>query len=118
MIYKSLSRSPEKVIERISEPPEMSVNEERVFRYFMQFIGSLDLDELRLLMHFMTDSSVMLSTEIGVIFSGSTGVARLPIAHTCSPAIELPSTYATYPDFVHDFKCVLKSEYGWLMDAV
>lgn len=117
-IYKSLNGSPDKVIERILEPPEMSANEERVFGYFMQFIGSLDLDELRLFMRFITGSSVMLNTGIRVIFNGSTGAARLPIAHTCSPAIELPSTYATYPDFAHDFKCVLKSEYGWLMDAV
>ena len=117
-IYKLLIGSPEKVIESILKPPEMSTNEERVFGYFTQFIGSLDVDELRLLMHFITGSSVMLNTHIGVIFNGCTGAARLPIGHTCSPAIELPSTYATYPDFAHDFKCVLKSEYGWLMDAV
>ena len=56
-IYKLLIESPVKVIERILEPPEMSTNE-RVFGYFIQFIGSLDVDELMLLMHFITGSSV------------------------------------------------------------
>ena len=32
-----------RVIERVLEPPEMSTNEERVFGYFMQIIGSLDV---------------------------------------------------------------------------
>lgn len=49
MRYMSFNGSPEKVLERILEPPEINASEERVFGYFMQFIGSLDLDELRLL---------------------------------------------------------------------
>ena len=52
------------MIERVVEPPKMSINEERVFGYFMQFIGSLDIDELRLLMCIITGSLVMLNADI------------------------------------------------------
>ena len=58
---------------RILEPPEISADEESVFRYFMQFIGSQDLDKLGLLMCFVTGSSVMQNTDIRVIFNECTG---------------------------------------------
>ena len=56
----------------------------------------------------------MLVDTIDVTFNATTGLSRFPIAHTCSPAIKLPSTYTTYPDFEHDFRCILDSEYSWL----
>jgi len=117
-LYKSLDATPEKVIGMISEPLNMNSAEQRVFGYFLQFIGSLSPDELRLLLRFITGSSVVLAATIDVTFNATSGLARFPIAHTCSPAIELPSTYSTYPDFKHDFRCVLDNEYSWLMDSI
>ena len=116
-LYKSLA-TPGKVIGMILEPLNMNSAEQRVFNYFLQFIGSLSPDELRLLLRFMTGSSVVLADTIGVTFNATSGMSRFPIAHTCSPAIELPSTYSTYPDFDHDFRCILDSKYSWLMDSI
>jgi len=58
-IYKSLNGRPDKFIKRLIEPEEMSSNEARVYEYFIQFIGSLDVDDLRLLMRFITGSSAI-----------------------------------------------------------
>ena len=87
----------------ITEPQEMNSAEERVFGYLTQFIGSLKCDELRLFLRFVTGSSVIVPDEICVTFNAAGGLSRLPLGHTCSPTIELPSTYPTYPDFAHDF---------------
>ena len=58
-IYRSLNGRPDKLIKRLIEPEEMSSNEERVYEYFVQFIGSLDVDDLRLLMRSITGSSAI-----------------------------------------------------------
>lgn len=95
----------------------MNSAEERVFGYLIQFIGSLSDDELRLFIRFVTGSSVVAAEQILVTFNTADGLNRRPISHTCNPTIEISSTYPTYPDFAHDFHSVLKSEYGWIMDA-
>jgi len=54
-----------------------------------------------------------------VQFNMLTGIARRPIAHTCSNLLELPATYSSYSDFVKEFKLVLSDEtYAWFMDAI
>lgn len=117
-LYRSLAATPEKVIGMVLEPLNMNSAEERVFGYFLQFIGNLNPDELRLLLRFITGSSVVLAEKIDVAFNRTSGATRFPFAHTCSPVIDLPSTYATYPDFEHDFRCILSNEHSWLMDSI
>ena len=80
-------------------------SEQRVFNCFLQFIGSLGPDELRLLLRFITGSSIVLADSIHVTFNATSGLSHFLVAHTCSPAIELPSTYPTYPNFERDFCC-------------
>ena len=72
----------------------------------------------RMLLCFITGSSVVLADTIDVTFNATSGLSRFPIVHTCSPAIELPLTYSTYPDFEHNFRCILDNEYSWLMDSI
>lgn len=117
-LYRSLTATPGKIIGMVSEPLNMNSGEQRVFGYFLQFIGNLNPDELRLLLRFITGSSVVIAEKIDVAFNATSGLSCFPFAHTCSPVIELPSTYTTYPDFEHDFRCILDSEYSWLMDSI
>jgi len=58
------TRRPYKFIKRTIEPREMNSNEEGVYDYFIQFIGSLDVDDLRILVRFITGSHVMLNADI------------------------------------------------------
>ena len=102
----------------VSEPLNMNSAEERVLGYFLQFIGNLNPDELRLLLRFITGSSLVLDEKIDVAFNDTSGASRFPFAQTCSPVIVLPSTYTTYPDFEHNFHSILGSEYSWLMDSI
>ncbi|GAA6091618.1 uncharacterized protein LOC113078290, partial [Tachysurus ichikawai] len=45
-----------------------------------------------------TGSDVICVEDIQVIFTPLEGLSRRPIAHTCGPTLELPSTYNSYPD--------------------
>jgi len=59
----------------------MNSTEQKVFDYFLQFIGSFNLDELQLLLHFITGSSVVLADTVDVTFNATSGLSRsqLPI---------------------------------------
>ena len=60
--YKALSASPKRVLEKIEEidPDFMSVAENRVFNFLIQFIGDLTQEELRNFLCYVTGSSVLL----------------------------------------------------------
>ena len=96
----------------------MNSAEDRVFGYLLSFVGNMKQNELRLFLRFVTGSSVLLAKQIMVSFNGLTGLARRPISHTCECHLELPVSYATYPEFELEFMKVLTSEVSWAMDAV
>lgn len=59
------------------------------------------------------------ASKLDVQFNMLSGIARRPIAHTCSNMLELPATYGSYPEFVKEFQQVLSDEtYSWIMDAL
>ena len=91
----------------------MNPAEDRVFGFLLAFIGNMRWSELRLFLRFVTGSSVLLAKKIKVSFNNLTGLARRPISHTCDCTIELPISYATYPEFELEF---LTSEVSWAME--
>ncbi len=48
--------------------------------------------------------------KLEVQFNMLSGLARRPIAHTCSNILELPATYQSYPEFMKEFQQVLSDE--------
>ena len=75
--------------------------------------------EIRRFLRFTTESSVLLASNISVPFNSLSGLARHPIAHTCSSTLELSSTYINYLDFENEFKAILSDdEFTWEMHAV
>ena len=69
-----------------------------MFSYLQQFIGDMKRAEIRRFLRFTTGSSVLLASNISVAFNSLSGLARRPIAHTCSSTLELSSTYINYLD--------------------
>lgn len=96
----------------------MNAAEERVYGYLTSFIGNMKLEELRLFLRFITGSSVCIDKKIEITFNNLSGAARRPIAHTCTCILEVPLSYATYPEFSEEFLKILMSELSWVMDAV
>lgn len=93
-------------------------NQDRVCAYLRQYIGSMDGDELRRFLRFVTGSTICMSKKITITFNNNTGIARRPIAHTCDPSLELSSSYDTYLEFVHEIHTYLLDESSWIMDAL
>ena len=117
-LYKVLNATTSAVLGLFEDPPDMNPAEDRVYGFLLLFIGNMKQNELRLFLRFVTGSSVLLAKKIKVSLNNLTGLARRPISHTCDCMIELPVSYATYPEFELEFTKVLTSEVSWAMDAV
>ena len=68
------------------------------YRFFMQFIRSLEDFESTILLQFLTVSDIIIIKNIEVSFSAMEGLARRPIAHTCAAMLELPNSYRNFSE--------------------
>ena len=117
-VYNSLKATPARILEIIKEPTFCNAAEERSYMYLVTYVGNLTCNEAANLLRFITGSSALVSQDIFVTFNKLSGLARRPIAHTCSCTLELPTSYSTYPEFSHEFTSILRSEFAWIMDAI
>ena len=89
-LYKALNATAERVLGLIEEPAAMNSAEKRLISYLISYVSNSRQDDLRLLLQFVTGSSVLLGESIQVVFNNTEGLARSPTAKTCSCTIELP----------------------------
>ena len=112
--------SADKVIEAIKEPDCTNMNEERIFNYLIQYVGSLSPTDIQRFLRFTTGNSVCIARPISVVFNNVGGLARRSIGHTCDCTLELSTNYSTYMDFVYEIQAVLFSGHivnSWAMNA-
>ena len=118
-VYSALQASPKKVLQMVGEVETANPNQERVSSYLRQYIGNMQVDEVRSFLRFVTGGAVCSADAIQVTFNALTGLARRPIGHTCSNTLELPATYLSYLDFTTEFKAILNNpEFAWRMDGI
>ena len=118
-VYTALQASPQKLLMMLDDVVCMNPNQESVFSYLRQFIGNMQADEVRSFLRFVTGSAACSTNALQVTFNMLTGLARRPIAHTCSYTLELSATYQSYQEFANDFKAVLNAqEFVWVMDGI
>lgn len=60
---------------------------------------------------------IMVDKKIEVTFIKCEGLSARPIAHTCGPLLEIPSTYANYAELREDFMNILNRD-TWEMDII
>ena len=118
-VYKCMSVSTAKVLSLLQEPQMDTPRKEEVWLYLRRFIGNMTNDELRTFLRFVTGSFVINVSLITTSFNNLDGLARRPIAHTCTGSLELSSTYNTFLEFESEFRAVLADPYfSWRMDAI
>ena len=120
-IYLALTASPDKVLEQLelSEGDPANSNQQRVFDYLTQYVGNMKNDEVRRFLRFVTGASVCFTERIVVSFNTLTGIARRPIAHTCSSLLILSSTYQTFEEFAKKFRAIVfGDEEWWKLDGI
>ncbi|XP_053288829.1 uncharacterized protein LOC128449596 [Pleuronectes platessa] len=107
-MYDDLRPTTRKVLKLITASPN-TASENQSLRFLHQYIRGLDEIGLRKILRFMTGSDVICVKKIEVIFTSLEGLARRPIAHTCGPTLELPSTYNSYPELRSEIESILSS---------
>ncbi|GAA6098877.1 uncharacterized protein LOC125141203 [Tachysurus ichikawai] len=109
-MYENLKPSTRKVLKLITASPATPA-ENQSLQFLHQYIRGLDEIGLRKMLRFMTGSDVICVKDIQVIFTPLEGLSRRPIAHTCGPTLELPSTYNSYPDLRAEMEAILSSNF-------
>lgn len=120
-IFNQLTVTSEKVLKMLAPPEAKSISETRIYGYLVLMIGNMNTDDLRSLLRFTTGSSVCTTKYIFINFNGLTGLARRPIAHTCSSTLEIPTSYVNFEDFLGDFQSIISKtnrEFSFRMDAI
>ena len=117
-VYQAQCVSTIMVLKMFENAEGYNETEERMLNYLRQFIGSMSQEELHIFLRFVTGGAACSSNQVGVTFNSLAGVQRRPIAHTCSPSLELSTTYISYTEFVSEFKACLCNQYSWIMDSL
>ena len=97
-MYKANKTTIKKVLNLLKASPTSS-EENQVMKYLQQFIRAQSDISLKKFLHFLMSADSLCVDEIKVTFTQLEGLARRPVAHTCGPLLELPSTYQSYPEF-------------------
>ena len=117
-VYQAQCVSTMMVLKMFENAEGYNETEERVLNYLRQFIGNMSHEELHVFLRFVTGGAACSSNQVGVTFNSLAGLPRRPIAHTCSPSLELSTTYISYTEFASEFKAYLFNQYSWIMDSL
>jgi len=71
-----------------------------------------------LLLQFITESDIKSCESIDVAFLTHEGASRRPVAHTCGPLLEIPSSYQSHNDLSEEFSELLQYKEAWHFNIV
>ena len=115
-LYDTLKPTTKKVLEILSAQPNTEV-EQDAFKSLQHYIRGLDNTKLIQFLRFTTASDILVTSKLEVAFSKLEGVGCTPIAHTCGPVLEIPSTYANFVELMEQFNNILDKD-TWEMDIM
>ena len=105
-----------KVIDLLNVVQDPQNNGQRdAISYLKRYLRGLNDERLRKVLRYLTGANVICVDRIDVTFTCLDGFERRPIAHTCAPSLELPSTYQNFPEFRQEMNNIIDSEF-WEMD--
>ena len=107
-LYQTLEATNKKAIFCIIASPQ-NEEESECLQYFKKYIRSLDTVMLKHLLCFLIGAEILVVEGINLTFKkNESKFTRRPIAHTCGPCLELPSTYSNLCELREDFLDILK----------
>ena len=102
-LYQTLEPTSKKGISCIIASPQ-NEGESEYLQYFEKYIRSLDTIKLKYLLCFLTGVEILVVEAINATFrKNESKFKRRPIAQTCGPCLELPSTYSNFCELGEDF---------------
>lgn len=109
--YESKKATNKKVSQMIKPAKDyLNQQEQLTLNHLQRYVKNLDQRKLETFLRFCTGSTVMCKDKIEVMFNGSCGLGRRPVAHTCGAVLDLPCTYSSYPEFRAEFDNVLNGD--------
>lgn len=116
-MYQAKKPTAKRILQLLQCTPSNKA-EDQSFRYLQQYIKSLDDAGLKKMLRFLTAAEIVCVPNITVQFTKLDGLGRRPIAHTCGPVLEMPSTYSAYREFRSDMQNILSADSSWKFDIV
>lgn len=111
-MYETKKPTGRKVVKLLTTNPQ-NESERNSFDHLKRYIKSLDEVALKAFLQFTTGSDVIAITEITVSFNSLDGKHRSPIARTCGPVLELPTTYQSYNELAEEFANLVSNKEAW-----
>ena len=115
-LYDTLKPTTKKVLEILAAQPNTEA-ERDAFKFLQRYVRGLDNTKLIQFLRFTTASDILTTTKLEVTFTKLEGVGCRPIAHTCGPVLELPSTYSNFVEVREQFNNILDKD-TWEMDIM
>lgn len=115
-LYDTLKPTTKKVLGMLAAQPNTEA-ERDAFKFLQRYIRGLDNTKLIQFLRFTTASDILMTSKLEVAFTKLEGVGCRPIAHTCGPVLELPSTYANFVELREQFNNILDKD-TWEMDIM
>ena len=107
-LYQERKPTPKKVVQLLDASPASDA-EKCCFDHLKRYLKSLE-GNISTFLRFVTGSDILNCSTIKVTFSNLDGLSRRPVAHTCGPVLELPSTYQSYNELVEEFSFILSDK--------
>lgn len=116
-LYDKVRPTNKKVLELIKEAIPNTSADREALNYLRRYIRGLSNEKLSSFLRFCTGSVALCVDKLQIDFTTSEGLSRRPVAHTCGPLLELPSTYSSFPEFREEWNALLSSGV-WDIDIV
>lgn len=110
-MYDAKKPTTKKVLKLIKSEPATD-KERQSLDYLKKYVRSLQAN-LPVFLQFVTGSDIICFPQIEVTFNVLEGKARRPIAHTCGPLLEIPSTFTSYNELSEEFSELLSNKDAW-----
>ena len=91
--------------------------ERDAFKFLQRFVRGLDETKLLQFLCFTTGMDVMQEKKREVNYTKNEGLGSRPIAHTCGPVLEIPSTYPNFVELREEFTNIVNKN-NWEIDIV
>ena len=115
-IYEALNPTTKKVLKSLLCTPKTD-SERDVYKFLQRFISGLDMAKLLNFLQFTTAMDIMGTQDLIVSFISTQGFGSRPIAQTCGPLLEVPSTYNNFVELREEFENIL-NQANWENDIM
>ena len=116
-LYDIKRPTAKKILKLIKSEPATD-QERQCLDHLKRYIRSLQGKSLSLFLQFITGSDIISCDTIEVAFSALDGASRRPVAHTCGPLLEIPSSYQSYNELSEEFSELLQHKEAWHFNIV